>query len=204
MQNWYVKMSKPFPVNPSQEWTSIWTKTIPHLALSYQNVMYAMLSQSATNLLRDYPGDASLFAARQNYLILAMREQRKIVADLSLDKADPICLASILILVNSFAMMQERPLEPYTPPLDWIVMGRGAGTLIWACAQAMVKAGQDTSKSSLTMVITESYPYFGREAVSISRNCSISSRLSQKQSLSNPGSKALEQPQGFPADCQIR
>ncbi|KAK9418076.1 putative Zn(2)-C6 fungal-type domain-containing protein [Seiridium unicorne] len=161
MQNFLHRLSNPFPTNPAQEWTDLWSKTVPSLALDNDNLLYALLSSSATHLLRDNPEDAELFAARQNYLILAMREQRKAVSNLTVDKTDAICFTSLTILINSFAMLQERDLSPYSPPMDWIYMGRGAGTLIWASVDAITKPGA-ASQLSLP-IIAFSYPYFGHD-----------------------------------------
>jgi hypothetical protein len=161
MQNWFFRLVTPFHVNPGREWNHVWSRVVPDLALTNKNLMYGLLSISATHLLGEHPDDAALFAARQNYLIMAMREQRKMVAEISVEKADAVCLTSLMILVNAFAMLQERSLEPYAPPMDWVNMGRGAGTLIWESIHVVVKAGYP-SNSSLK-VIAESYPHFGED-----------------------------------------
>jgi hypothetical protein len=142
MQNYLFNMTSQFPIAPSRDWTRIFTRLMPELALKHDNLLYAILANSATHLLIREPENMELFSARQSYVIASMREQRRMVDTLSPATADPLCLASLMLLCHSFAALRDRPIEPYTPPMDWLHMGRGAGALIWMSVEAVYKAAQ--------------------------------------------------------------
>ncbi|CAK7200909.1 hypothetical protein SEUCBS139899_003609 [Sporothrix eucalyptigena] len=159
MQNYLYNLGVPFPVAPSQDWTDLWTKRVPPMALQYDNVLYAIMSHSATHMLRKEPRNHSLFRARQAYLIAAMRVQRRMIDTLTLDSADAVCLASLIMLVQSFAMLDERIVDPYTPPMDWLRLGKGAGAVIWMSVEAILKTGEESK--SIMLSIANSQPRMG-------------------------------------------
>jgi hypothetical protein len=200
-QNYYAIVLEPFPIPTHADWRDMWLKHIPALALGHDNVLYAMLTYSATNLLMAMRAAgaagaaaaaeqerAVLYAARQRYLVLALAAQRRVVVGgLTADNADVVCLASVMIVVNAFAMLGERvllppsgprqgedeyedededdeaPLVPYDPPLDWLHMGRGVGQTVYAAIEALERAGRAHMPSQHVFVIADSYPYFGRD-----------------------------------------
>jgi len=106
-----------------------WSTDVPKVALEHDNLLYEMFAISAFHLLKSDPNDAELIAARQTYLSLSLHEQRKAVSRLDSRNADAVCLASSLILMDSFASLQDRALDPYLPPMEWLYMARGAGSL---------------------------------------------------------------------------
>ncbi|OIW30701.1 hypothetical protein CONLIGDRAFT_679467 [Coniochaeta ligniaria NRRL 30616] len=161
MQNYLQAVVQPFPMSPNREWRRLFSHVMTKLALTHDNLLYALLTVSASHLLLTEPDDMELFSARQSYLILAMREQRKMVERLSVDTADAVCFTSLLLLINSFSMLRDRSLEEYHPPLEWIHIGRGAGTVIWLSVEAAHKSGD--FESSSMYVIAKSYPRFGED-----------------------------------------
>lgn len=163
MQNYLLDLTSPFPVSPAEDWKKLWNKVVPRMSLQHDNILYAIFTSSATHLLRTNPGDMDLFAARQSYLISALQEQRKEVANLTVDNADAVCFASLIILIASFAMLKERSLEPYEPPMEWLQLGRGAGTVIWRSVQAVEQADDETASRSHLLVVSSSYPRFGHD-----------------------------------------
>jgi hypothetical protein len=56
------------------------------------------------------------------YLSLAIQEHHKDLTELSIQNVDCACLASSMLRIHSFARLQARPLEPHTPPLNWLRM----------------------------------------------------------------------------------
>ncbi|KAK5084586.1 hypothetical protein LTR05_005664 [Lithohypha guttulata] len=107
------------------------------MCLEHENLMYAQFALSATNILRTHPDDEDLYSARQNYFVLALREQRKACAHIHSQNAEAVCLTSMVILHTSFAMIHERPLGNYNPPIEWLRMGRGAGAVMWKASAAV-------------------------------------------------------------------
>lgn len=167
MQNWYQNFNNPFPINPAESWRSIWCKTIPALALQHDNVLFGLLATSATNLMLKSPeddtdGSKDLFAARQSYFISALHQQRQEVAKLSVENAEPVCFGSLLISICTFAMLKRRVLDPYSPPMEWLQLGRGAGTVIWQSVETIITQSRETDYPAL-MTIARSYPYFGKD-----------------------------------------
>lgn len=142
------------------EWLRLWHDVMPTMCLEHDNLLYAQFALSATHVLRTSPDDEDIYSARQNYFVLALREQRKAIAQIRSTNADAVCLTSMLILHTSFAMIHERPIEQYTPPIEWLKMGRGAGALMWK-ANAAVAPDSPASfrvfKDSYQQIIIEQH-----------------------------------------------
>ncbi|ROV99173.1 hypothetical protein VPNG_08186 [Cytospora leucostoma] len=162
MQNYYHSIRNPFPVSPATDWLHLWTTIIPDMALHHDNLLHAMLAASATNLLRSNPDDKELFAARQGYFISTLHAQRQEVAKMTVDNAEAVCFASLLISITSFAMLKERVLLPYQPPMEWMQVGRGAGTVIWQSVDTIMTQSKEGDHPNL-MVVAGTYPYFGHD-----------------------------------------
>ncbi|KAM7195909.1 hypothetical protein V8F20_007274 [Naviculisporaceae sp. PSN 640] len=160
MQHYIFNMTKPFPLSPGPNWVDLFAKRVPQLALQNNNILYILLANSALNLLRQEPGNVELATARQSYLISAIHEQRKAVENLTSRNADAVCMASILLLVHSWAELQDRSLEPYKPPLEWIQMGRGAGTLILMSVAALKNGTEEEKANSCLTIVSGAYPRF--------------------------------------------
>lgn len=111
----------------------LWGYEIPRLAFEDDAILYSMLASSALNMWTK-SGDPrerdELRLCQQKYLSMAMREQRQAVGNLSRDNADTVCMSSLTILQNSFALVQTLPVRPWQPPLEWLRMGKGAGSVL--------------------------------------------------------------------------
>jgi hypothetical protein len=125
--------------------TSWWSAELPRLALRHDNVQYLLFTYSATHLLRHVPhADPEVVAAQRLYMAQAMYEQRKAVANFTTKNSDAACFAALLLLLVSLANLGGRPLEPYTPPLEWLHLGNGAGA-VFIAAQDLVANHQQAS-----------------------------------------------------------
>lgn len=167
MHHWHLNFSTLiFPrINPNTSERSIWITHVPHLGHSHDNVLYGMLAASATKLLRTAAGaaDATIHAARQDYFIAALHAQRREVANLCAANAEPVCFGALLICLTAFAMLKERSYAAaYTPPLEWLRLGRGAGAVLWQSVEAIVAESREAEHPAL-MAVATSYPYFGRD-----------------------------------------
>ena len=127
--NYMVNINQPFPKEGNEVLQSVWRLEAPKMALKYDNLLYIIFSLSASYLLRQEPHNQELIAARQHYTCLALRQQRKELAQLNNENSDAVCFASLLIVENAFATLGERSIDPYFPPMEWLHMGRGAGTV---------------------------------------------------------------------------
>ena len=99
------------------------------MALQYENLLYGIFSISALHLLEAEPDDIELIAARRNYLGLSVNKHRVAVAQLNSRSADSICFSSVLILLDVFASLQDRLIEPYSSPMQWMRVARGTGSI---------------------------------------------------------------------------
>ncbi|KAI3394524.1 hypothetical protein diail_2573 [Diaporthe ilicicola] len=163
MQNWYLNVHNPFPLNPSPYWRDIWVKTTPTLALSHENIHFGILSLSATNILRSCPEDKEIYNAREGYFIAALHAQREEVATLTVETAEVVCFGALLISIAAFAMLQERALAPcYQPPMDWLQVGRGAGIVIRQSVETILTLSKEADHPAL-MNAADAYPSYGRD-----------------------------------------
>lgn len=156
MQNTMSNMDR--SPHPKDEWQRLWHDVVPALSLEHDNLLYAQFAISATHILRTHPDDEEIYSARQNYFVLALREQRKAIAQIRSANADAVCLTSMLILHTSFAMIHERPMDKYTPPVEWLKMGRGAGAVMWKANAAVAPEPPASFKvfmDSYQQIITE-------------------------------------------------
>ena len=120
----------------STEWRTLVTTVVPALCLEFDNVLYAAHALSAAHILLNN-NDETICKARQHYFILALREHRKQCANITASNAGPVCFASFMIMRTSFAMIQERDLSIYTPPIEWLKLGRGAAAVLWQATMAV-------------------------------------------------------------------
>ncbi|CAK7235031.1 hypothetical protein SBRCBS47491_009151 [Sporothrix bragantina] len=154
MENYISNLGMPFPGAPL-DWSQIWHRKVPPMARRYDNVLFAVMSHSATHLLRQEPRNHDLFRARQAYLVAAMRVQRRMIGTLTLDSADAVCISALFMLAQAFAMLDERNIEPYTTPMDWLRLGNGAGAVIWMSVEAMIKSGEPDKSVMYTIATSE-------------------------------------------------
>lgn len=133
-------------VNKSTPGSFLWGRELALLGLEHDAILYAMLAQSALIMWTraDDPKERDqLRLFQQKYLSMALREQRQAVAELSMANADVVCMASLAILQNSFALVQTLPARPWQPPLEWLRMGKGAGAVLAVARGYLGPRGDD-------------------------------------------------------------
>jgi len=157
MQNYIRHLSQPFPMTVEGSVQDLWRDAVPEMALENDNLLYAVYIVSASFLLRQQPNSTELSNARQIYHSMALREQRKAVSGLSVHNADPVCLASMLIVMDAFARLEGRPhthqFGGYTPPMDWLHMGQGSGT-VFKASMGLVGAITPSSRQPDSKIAT--------------------------------------------------
>jgi Fungal specific transcription factor domain len=158
LQHYIDRTSKTMAATHHDDILNAWASEVPKLALQHDNLLYQILSMSTLHLLKSKPNDPELLVARQIYQGLALREHRKAVATLSTKNADAVCCASSLIYVDAFASIQARPIEPYSPPMEWLKLARGAGSVYAPAIAALVNT--KVYESTVINAITSRHPYF--------------------------------------------
>lgn len=109
-----------------------WVTAVPRQALGNEALMYAMFALSALHMSETKSDDEDLVLIHRKYLALALSEHKKDVVNLNESNFDAALLTSSLLRVIAFSMLRERSLSPYTPPLQWLEMTRGAINLFEA------------------------------------------------------------------------
>lgn len=113
----------------------VWGREITDMAFHNDTVLYSIFTASALEMwtrTSDPKEKDHLLLLQQKYQSMALREQRQAVAKLSKDNADDICMGALTILQSSFILVQTLPTSPWQPPLEWLRMGKGAGTVLIA------------------------------------------------------------------------
>ena len=158
MQNYVDKTCKTFAGCHLPGVLDAWASKVPDLALQHDNLLYLVLAMSALQLLSSRPDDSELILARQTYRSLALQEHRRALSRLSMKNADAVCCAASLVFVDAFALIQGRPIEPYCPPMEWLQMARGAGSLFHVGITALHQAKM--YKTSVIHALTGQPSYF--------------------------------------------
>jgi Fungal specific transcription factor domain len=148
-----------FPGANSDLVNHCWSIEIPKMALHYEPLLHEILSLSALHLLKSGSNELELQAARRDYLHLALREHRHSVPRLSTETADAVGFTCVVIVVDAFVQLQDRTIEPYTPPIQWLQLARGAH-LVLTIASEWVKDNPE----AITTKIGKDDPVSGKYA----------------------------------------
>ncbi|KAE9372815.1 hypothetical protein N431DRAFT_245632 [Stipitochalara longipes BDJ] len=111
----------------SKEERDNWIDDQSNIAFANDSALYMLYSVSALHLARYEPHNFELQEAYRQYFAIGLRKHSVDVSDLSKANADVVCMTSSLIRVSASPSHQERNLDPYTPPTQWIQLSRGAG-----------------------------------------------------------------------------
>ncbi len=108
----------------------LWSVQVPKLAIAYEPLLNAMLAFSALHMLASPSATnaAALRPCRSASLDSAVTQYTATLrgsTPLSPQIADATCLTSVLLLADALASVRDRELEPYTPPINWLGIGRG-------------------------------------------------------------------------------
>lgn len=106
-----------------------WTVDVPRLAFTYRPLLHVIFSISALHMAKSEPGQSHLLGIHREYFEEALREHRFSVQGITRDIADAACFTTVLLLIDVFATLQDRPLQPYEPPLEWMHLVRGSETV---------------------------------------------------------------------------
>lgn len=162
LHNYLINLSQPFPVSQDENVNLLWRNEVPSMALKeqHENLMNAMFAISASHLLLNDPDNWEFETARDTYLVLALREQRIAVEHLTVENVDATCLTSILILINAFANLRIRTIQPYKPPIDWIRLGKSTCSIL----KVALDEGQEM-KSPQIKTIVEAPPLLNNQSI---------------------------------------
>ncbi|KAK3682876.1 hypothetical protein B0T22DRAFT_296010 [Podospora appendiculata] len=150
--NFTVATSHTLPGTHIPSVRECWSVQAPDLALEHEPLLDELLALSALHMIRsrgETETETALNSFRASRLDDALRAHRQSLSFLSHENANATCFTSILLLVDAFATLQDRQLDPYSPPVQWLQIVRGARS-VFAASFDMVK--NDPSASIMTIV----------------------------------------------------
>ncbi|KAE8384460.1 hypothetical protein BDV23DRAFT_189203 [Aspergillus alliaceus] len=101
-----------------------WSINVPQLAFCYKPLLHAVFAISALHLSKANPNESGLPDIHCIYLEQALREHRLCIGGITTQTADAVCFTSILLQVNVFATLQDRPDAPYEQVNEWMHLVR--------------------------------------------------------------------------------
>ncbi|GIK03831.1 hypothetical protein Aspvir_007906 [Aspergillus viridinutans] len=132
-----------------------WSIEVPKLAFVYKPLLYAIFAISALHLYRGKSNETDLIGVRAVYLERALRDHRVCVGSIDTRIADAACFTCILLLIDAFTSLQDRPLDSYRPPMEWMQLVRGSVSVFNAALSVIQE-----SKSARIFSIIHSSPSF--------------------------------------------
>ena len=133
--------------------TPFWSKSLCEVAFQSEAVMFCMLFMSAFHKAWQL-GDAGAEYAQHGsvYLSMALRAHHMDVTQLSAANVDYACLASSAFRIYDFIRLQQRPLDPYSPPIDWLRM-TGASHVVFLRAVGLADGNPDSFGSRMVQSV---------------------------------------------------
>ena len=125
LHSWMSRGLRAYNMAALSEWRKIWLIEIPELALKHEYLLYALLALSATQLSGTIPTEPELEVARFKYWSMALSKQQNMISRNCSADVEPVTFAALLIAINAFAMLRDRDIEPYVPPVDWLEVSKG-------------------------------------------------------------------------------
>ncbi|KAH8686440.1 C6 finger domain-containing protein [Ilyonectria robusta] len=122
----------------------LWVAPLPRLALQSDALLYSMFSLAALHSAsQDEAKKDHHMSICHTYLDMTVREHAKEVSQLSKENVDALCLTSSMLRIYYFLTLQERSLQPYRPPTEWM-RATGSSSAIFRQAWPMVKDNPDS------------------------------------------------------------
>ena len=131
-----------------------WFSNLPTLAFSNDALLNILCATAALHIAVCNPQDSEAMDIHRKYLDMALRGHSTDIAHLTKANADATCMTSSLIRITSFAVLQERPLVPYGPPVPWLQMTKGSGNLFEEAWEFI-----DHDESSLAFRLVQNLPF---------------------------------------------
>ncbi|KAI0872772.1 hypothetical protein GGS24DRAFT_502508 [Hypoxylon argillaceum] len=151
LHNSQTRMRQPFFEPQTPEIEKMWSEDVPTMALSFAQtqgrcgLLYIEMAHSALHLWTtstDKQERDELIKLQQTYQLMCSKEQRRDIDEIpnaSPKLLDYICFTALRIVAHSLALVQTLSLDPWEPPLQWLYMGHGAGT-VFRKARSELKA----------------------------------------------------------------
>ncbi|KAL6878920.1 hypothetical protein J3F83DRAFT_724386 [Trichoderma novae-zelandiae] len=161
----HLYLTETGPSLPIDEKTySVFATTIPKMALDSEALLYAIYALAAIHSLVCKIDDSfDGLDVHRRYLAMAVHEHQKEVGELDESNFEVVCLTSHLLRICTFATLRFRSREPYTPPLEWILI-TGTTQALFNKAWAIIVAHPESIVSGMmrtSAVIYDAQARFG-------------------------------------------
>ncbi|KAI1284532.1 hypothetical protein F5Y07DRAFT_6443 [Xylaria sp. FL0933] len=149
LHNCQTRMKNPFSEPSTADLRQMWAEDVPDMAISFAqkqgrcSLLYIELAHSALHMWTtstDKQEREELIKLQQTYQLMCSKEQRRDVDEIphaSPKLLDYICFTALRILAHSLALVQTLSLDPWEPPLQWLHMGHGAGSVFRKASDAL-------------------------------------------------------------------
>jgi hypothetical protein len=128
MQQWTTKTALTFLGTAESSYKVVITEGMFELALKHDSLLYTMYTFSALHIALTATESENKEMAMNiysKYLDLALQEHQSDIVNIGKQNADVVAVTSSLLRNCSQAVLQDRAIEPYIPPFDWLRMTRG-------------------------------------------------------------------------------
>ncbi|KAI5460392.1 hypothetical protein BGZ63DRAFT_246867 [Mariannaea sp. PMI_226] len=129
-----------------------WTVEVPRLAMEFEPLLNSIMAFSSHHLARlasTQQEKDEYLNLRSIYLESTLQKHRVAVGGLARHNADAVSFTTLVLTLDSFASLQDRPLAPYEPPLQWLQLYRGISGV---CQHALTLIADDPSARILPIV----------------------------------------------------
>lgn len=120
LHHYSIVTSQTLPTSSEPRLAEIWKTYVPRLAFQHRALLDSIYSIAALQLSLAEPGNRELMTAHGQYMNRAIQSHREDISHMNNEMADTVWFTSSLLRVIAFASLQERTVEPYTPPMQWL------------------------------------------------------------------------------------
>ncbi|KAL1962559.1 hypothetical protein VTN77DRAFT_9434 [Rasamsonia byssochlamydoides] len=138
-----TQTSQTLPTATEPKLAQIWREYVPQLALQHTALLDVIYSLAALHLALSESPTKELIDAHRDYMDSALKGHRQDVCHINSSNMDAVWFTSCLVRSLVFAALQERKIEPYTPPREWLQIASTAAptfVAVWERAKADPKA----------------------------------------------------------------
>ncbi|TGJ86189.1 hypothetical protein E0Z10_g2595 [Xylaria hypoxylon] len=149
MKQSFAQMRQSFSQTTTPDDERTFSEDVPDMAISFAqkqgrcSLLYVELAHSALHMWTtstDKQEREELIKLQQTYQLMCSKEQRRDVDEIphaSPKLLDYICFTALRIVAHSLALVQTLSLDPWEPPLQWLYMGHGAGSVFRKASDAL-------------------------------------------------------------------
>ncbi|OKL59035.1 hypothetical protein UA08_05592 [Talaromyces atroroseus] len=137
MSQFITKTVDSLPTSTQPELAKVWREDAPRLAMKHPALLDTIFALASLHLTLTQPS-SNCSDAHCQYMDSVLKAHREEIRNVTLSNADAVWFTSSLLRFTIFARLQERNIEPYTLPGEWLSLMSMAGSTfrsIWTCVR---------------------------------------------------------------------